>query len=375
MAANLHLVCGADDFLVEQKAREIVDAGVPAADRALGLEVIDGRVESADAARHAVRQCIESVQTIGFFGGAKLTWLKNASFLNPLVRPGDGEQTKACVAELTAFVKAGLPEGQRLLITALSVSRGTSFFKVCQAAGEVSDFGGGEKDFVLAKLARERLDGLLQKFGIRMAEAVRERFLKRTGTGTRLIVQELEKLSLYLGRAGAEASEGDVDAIVSVGREAEAWGLLDAVGASDLPKLVEALRLLQSQEANAIGLVAMVEGRIRELMILRQAMDQGWLQNGRWCEPLPPMADGLLRSLARDPRALPPFILRKNGPQAANYTLNDLRRARHELIELREKLVSSSAPPEMMVEMTLLRLARRGVAARRARGAAAPAAR
>ena len=42
--------------------------------------------------------------------------------------------------------------------------------------------------------------------------------------------------------------------------------------------------------------------------------------------------------------------------QAVRYTLNELRRARHVLIELREKLVSSSAPPEILLEMALLRL-------------------
>ena len=181
MPANLHLVCGADDFLVEQKARAIVDAGVPVAERALGQEVLDGRVESADAASDVIRKCIEAVLTIGFFGGAKLVWLKNATFLNPQVRPGDNDGVKARVAELTAHIKGGLPEGHRLLVTAVSIARNSAFFKACQAAGEVSDFGSGEKAWEQDRLLRGRLEGMLRTFGLQMSEEVRERFLQRVG--------------------------------------------------------------------------------------------------------------------------------------------------------------------------------------------------
>lgn len=364
MAATLHLIYGADDYLVEQKARQIVDASVPEAERALGLEVVQGRVESQDAAIAALRQCLEAVQTAGMFGGTKLTWLKNASFLNPLASPGDSEGVKARVADLTAHIKAGLPEGQRLLITALSIARNTSFFKACQAAGEVSDFGGGERSWELDKIGRERLDGLLGKFSLRMSEDVRARFLARTGTTTRLMVQELEKLSLYLGRTTDEATAADVAAVVSVGREAEAWDLTDAVGWRDAKGVIASLRQLQTQDENAIKLAAMVETRVRDLIVLRQALDLGWLQvragsrgpSCQWRDPLPAEADALLRALPKDPRTVPAFIQGKNADQATRFTLNELRRARHVLIELREKLVSSSTAPDVLIEIALLRI-------------------
>jgi DNA polymerase-3 subunit delta len=371
MPVSLHLVCGSDDYLVEQQAHKIVDASVPVAERALGLEVLHGRVDTVDAARAVVRQCLEAVQTAGFFGGGKLVWLKNATFLNPLVRPGDSEQVKERVAELTARIKDGLPEGQRLLVTAVSIARNSAFFKACQAAGEVSDFGSGEKAWEQEKLARERLDGLLRKCNLPMTEEVRERFLQRAGTSTRLLANELEKLQLYRGKSVAPVAAADVDAIVSVGREAMAWDLVDAMGERDAGKLMESLRRLQAQDEKAIGLVAMAESRIRELIVLRYAIDQRWLQAHesergplcKWSESLPAEADALLASLPRDPRGVPPFIQRKAAVQATRYTLNELRRARHVLIELREKLVSSSSPPEILVETALLRLVARSAAA------------
>ena len=364
MPVSLHLVCGSDDYQVEQRARKIVDTGVPVAERALGLEILDGRVDSADAAIACIRKCIEAVQTPGFFGAGKLVWLKNASFLNPQVRPGDNDNVKARVAELTALIKSGLPVGQVLLITPVSIARNTAFFKACQVAGEVSDFGGSEKPWEQERQAREQLAGLLREANLQMTEEVRERFLQRAGTSTRLLVNELEKLRIYVGKGTDQVKAEDVDAIVSVGREAMAWDLTDALGARDAVKLIQSLRQLQAQNENAIGLVTMAEKRIRELIVLRYAIDQRWLQARdsergpfcKWNETLPAEADALLGALPKDPRTVSAFIQSKVAVQANRYTLNELRRARHVLIELREKLVSSSAPPEILLETALLRL-------------------
>jgi DNA polymerase-3 subunit delta len=363
-ASALYLIYGSDDYLIEQKAREIVVAHVPPAARELGLEIIDGRAGTQDEARGAIARALEAVRTDGFFGGGKLVWLKDAAFLNPLVAPGDAESVKARLAELTACVKAGLPSGQRLLITATTIARNTSFFKACQAAGEVFEFGGNEKPWELEKLARARLDGLLERRGLRMSAAVRERFLARTGPATRLIVQELEKLALYLGNTPAEVSDADVDAVVAVSREAEAWDLTDALGRRDAAGVVRALLRLQSQNEEPIKLAAMIETRLRDLLVLRQALDEGWLtvrMGGYnptcvWSEPLPPTADALLRALPKDPRSAAPFIQGKNAVQAAAYTLAELRRARHLINAMRERLVSSATPPDLLLEMTLLKI-------------------
>jgi len=118
------------------------------------------------------------------------------------------------------------------------------------------------------------------------------------------MASELEKLSIYLGRGGVEVSERDVDAIVSVGREAEAWDLTDAIGERDPVKLARALRQLQSQEESAIRLVAMVESRVRDLMVMRTALDRNWIRARDLYaveKILPPEADAMLGGLTKDP--------------------------------------------------------------------------
>lgn len=389
MPVQLHLVFGADDYLVEQKARAIVDARVPRDQRALGLEAIDGRVDRKDDAVAALRQTIESVQTLGFFGAAKLVWLRNATFLKPDAKAGGGgsgeeasdepesdrrgDPLKDRLAELTALIKAGLPEGITLLISAPAVLRTTSFFKACQSAGEVSEFTLGEKNWEIEKLAAERLDGFLDAAGLRMSRDVRACFLTRAGIHSRLMVAELEKLSIYLGSGRDVVTEQDVDAIVSLGRDAEVWSLTDAIGERDLVKLARALRQLQAQEESPIRLFSMVESRIREWMVCRYAIEQRWLEfvetggreSVRWSARMPPEADALLSALSRDPRRTPSFILYKQAIQANRYTLHELRRGRHALIQLRERLVTApSRLHDALMEAALFRFVSPSPAAR-----------
>lgn len=360
MKGALYLVCGDDDYLVDSAARERIDRLVPAADRALGVETVDGRAENGDAARRAVDACIESVQTPGFFGSVKLTWLRDAAFLTGGGRVSESAAAKEAVEKLTEWLKGGLLEGQLLVITATKVLRSSVFFKVCQKQGEVEDFGGGFKAWELEKLADQRLDALLSKAALTMEEEARKEFLNRVGFDTRTLVQEVEKLRLYLGREGL-VSVGDVREITSVGREAEAWDLLDAFGERDPLALVGTLRRFSGQKGIGVMLAAMLEKTVRELLVLREAYDRKWLYGKKggacgWNASLPPEASVLLGALPVNPKSTNAWALKKKLPHALNYTLQELRVARFRILELREKLVSTGLPEQFLLETTLLRI-------------------
>ena len=211
MPANLHLVCGADDFLVEQKARAIVDAGVPVAERALGLEVLDGRVDSADAAVEVLRKCIEAVLTIGFFGGAKLVWLKNATFLNPQVRPGDNDGVKArviCgefwgktgpvdgVAAEPRYLDVSVPAGRKKRLKVEDYRQ--AFAYVFEGSG---DFAGASEPFGVLREAEAGGKDLLVR------DPVGNRSLVVFGAGDEIVVQAGEEGVRFLLVSGRPLRE------------------------------------------------------------------------------------------------------------------------------------------------------------------------
>lgn len=360
MNGRLYLICGEDDYLVDSAARERIDRIVPAADRALGVEVVDGRVETGDLVLRAVDTCIESVRTPGFFGATKVTWLRDALFLTGGGRVSETLAAKGAVEKLTGWLKDGLLEGQTLVITAAKVLRSSVFFKVCQKQGEVEDFGGGFKSWELEKLADQRVDSLLEKAGLSMEEPARKEFLSRVGFDTRSLVQEIEKLRLYLcGRV--LISVNDVREITSIGREAEAWDLLDAFGERNAFALLDTLKRLSGQKGIGIMLAAMLEKSVRELLVLREAYDRKWIYGGKgggcgWAASLPPDASLLLNSLPVNPKTLNAWAMKKKLPHALNYTLQELRVARFRILELREKLVSTGLPEMFLLETALLRI-------------------
>ena len=360
MNGGLCLICGDDDYLVDSAARERIDRLVPAADRAFGVETVDGRVETGDDVRRAVDACMESVQTPGFFGAVKVTWLRNASFLTGGGRVSESAAAKESVEKLTDWLKGGLLEGQLLVITTAKILRASVFFKVCQKQGEVEDFGGGFKSWELEKLADQRLDGLLAKAGLSMEDQARKEFLSRVGFDTRTLAQEVEKLRLYLGGAGLVSAK-DVREITSIGREAEAWDLLDAFGERNAFALLDTLNRLSGQKGIGVMLAAMLEKSVRELLVLREAHDRKWIYGGKggacgWAASLPPEAAALLNVLPVNPKTLNAWAMKKKLPHALNYSLQELRVARFRILELREKLVSTGLPEMFLLETTLLRI-------------------
>ncbi len=360
MNDGLFLICGDDDYLVEAAARERIEGLVPAADRALGTEIVDGRAETGDEAQRAVDACMESVQTPGFFGSTKVTWLRDARFLTGGGRVSESAAAKASVEKLTDWLKTGLLEGQTLVVTAGKVLRSSVFFKTCQKQGEVSDFGGGFKNWELEKLAEQRLDALLSKAGLDIDDAARKEFLNRVGFDTRTLVQEVEKLRLYLGGSGL-VTVNDVREITSIGREAEAWDLLDAFGERNAFALLGTLKRLSGQKGIGVMLAAMLEKSVRELLVLREAYDRKWVYGGKggacgWSASLAPEAKALLGALPVNPTTLNAWAMKKKLPHALNYTVQELRVARFRVLELRERLVSTGLPEMFLLETTLLRI-------------------
>jgi len=193
-----------------------------------------------------------------------------------------------------------------------------------------------------------------------MEDDARKEFLNRVGFDTRTLVQEVEKLKLYLG-AEVRVCAADVREITSIGREAEAWDLLDAFGERNAFALLDTLKRLSGQKGIGVMLAAMLEKSVRELLVLREAYDRKWIYGGKggscgWTSSLPPEATVLLGALPVNPKTMNAWAMKKKLPHALNYTLQELRVARFRILELREKLVSTGLPEMFLLETTLLRI-------------------
>jgi len=361
--ACVHLIHGNDEYLVSAKAKQIVAALVPEAERVFRLELVDGAVDGAEAAVSALSRCMASLQSLGLFSEDKVVWLQDASFLADS-RTGKAAAVQDGVARLAEMIKKGLPPGQVLVITATDVDKRRVFYKACKAAGALHEFSVPEKSYQADRAAAERLDQLLAKAGLEMSARAKVAFLEKVGVDTRQLVNEVGKLAIFMGE-GRRVDLDQVLAIVSSSRKAPGWDLADAFGQRELSRSLAILRQLVFQKENIIGLVMGLEGRIRELLVYREALDQGWLVSksgdaGRrsfaWGPVAPEVEQVFSDYMGRDPRKIHPFRVSVLAEQARKFTRKRLEACLQQVTEAHAQLVSSRVPSEMTLELLLIRM-------------------
>src|SRR5438046_9587253 len=137
--ANIRVIVGSDEARVKREAAELAKQLAPAEAGEFGLEIIDGAADNVDGAATAIRSTIAALQTLPFFGGGKLVWLKSANFLSDDVR-GKSASVLEPLEELAAILIGGLPDNVTLLVSAIDPDKRRSFYKTFVKVSDIEIF-------------------------------------------------------------------------------------------------------------------------------------------------------------------------------------------------------------------------------------------
>jgi DNA polymerase III delta subunit len=357
--ASIYLICGTDEFEASRRCRQLIETLCPPAEQTLGLERIDGACDTVDECLAAIRKCLGALQTVGFFGSAKLVWLRDASFFYDS-RPGKTEEVKKSVAELTEELKRGLMPGVRLVISAASVDKRTAFYKTIQKAGRVESFDLPEKDYNWDKHANDVLRGMLEDAGLRARADVVSLMVERAGNQPRQLDNEVKKLAIYM-KTRQEVTADDVLSIVSPARERGFGELSNAFMLRDLSGTLRVLHQLFEQKENAVGLIISLENRVRELLVYKTALSNRWLRlSGSddwprvdWASS--PDAEAFFTALANDPRKVNPFWAGRLASYANKFTLEELTGIQVLLVDEHGRMTEGAAPAEILLEWAIIK--------------------
>jgi DNA polymerase-3 subunit delta len=363
MRGAVSLVFGNDEYRVSCKARETIDLLLPRPEQTLGLEVVNAGVDSAGAALAAIGQVIEALLTASFLSTRKVVWFRGVTFLSESA-VGRQADVKAKVNDLAAKMRAGLPPGHVLVVTAPAVDKRFAFYKLCKDKGEVFEFAVPENTKAGRREVEAWLGERVRELSLRMPGDVQAVFLDRVGNDSMRLLSEMEKLALLAGKDGAVGRE-HVDAITSASSESLAWDLADAAGHRDLSRSLQVLNRLLFQRESPIGLVIGLHKRIEDLILYREAIDRGWVRVGRdyrggsscaWGQ-IPARAEQFLgEDLEKDPRQAHPYRSAILAEQARNFSLKELRKCRRAIVEAHEALVSGSTVDSIVLEMMLVKM-------------------
>lgn len=361
--AQLHLVCGSEEYLVRENARRLAAALAPKGGGEFAVEIVDGMAANADDAIKAVYKTLDALNTLGFFASEKLVWLKDATFFGT-DRTSEAEAVEDAVGDLVEALRKGLPAGVALLVSAGPVDKRRAFYKTFEKAGAVQthdaidttrdrDWQDKVSDFITAHA--KALDKAVSHDGAAL-------LIELNGANLRQIETELEKLATYIGqRHTIEAA--DVRAIGSASREAITWDLNDAVGERDLPRALRVMDRLLFQGEQPIGLLFALASRIRQLLILRELIDRKALQPANYggvqaqLNRIPASVAGQLPADKKlNPLLAHPYVVFKALSQANRYTRPQLVRAMEWLLDTNLQLISSALPRQLALEELVARI-------------------
>jgi len=273
-AANIYAVVGSDEAEVKRVATDFATKLTPPDSGDFGLEVIDGTADNAEQAGTRIRSTIEALQTLPFFGGAKLVWLKSANFLgdNPVGRTAN---VQAALEELTDLINADLGPGVVLLISAIDVDKRRSFYKSLARCAELQVIdrldatrSGWEEE------ATEIVRSRAQKRKLEFEDDALDLFVLLTGGDTRQIENELDKIDIFLGEE-RRVKVDQVRELVPLSRAGVIFELGNALAARDLELALTLVRRLLDQRESAIGiLLVAILPTIRNLLLAKDLMER-----------------------------------------------------------------------------------------------------
>lgn len=362
--ARVRLVFGEDEFAVKQRGRQLHQEWI--AELGDGdHETIDAAAANSGEALKALARLREALQTLPFFGGAKVVWFQNCNFLGD-DRTASAQAVTETLADLAQEWKEFSWDTVRLLVTASKVDRRKVFFKTIEKIGSVESVESwsiDDRDWADRAEAWARKALLSRQKGI-SNEALAE-LVSRIGPNARQLDNEIEKLSLYVGeRKTVEAD--DVAAICTRSKMARAFALGDALGDRDLPRLLRRLdeELWQMQfdsQKSGIGLLYGLITKVRAMLMLKEMLREGWIKPGTdynrfkaQLERVP--ADRLPSDRRFNPLSLNPYVLYKALPQVKHYTPDELMRAMDLLLNCNRRLVSSGLDDSLVLQQTLVEI-------------------
>ncbi len=287
-AKNFTFICGADDFLVGRLGAEHYAKLADEVTDEFSRETLSGFAANVGEVESVVNRFRESVQTVSMFGGRRVVWLKDVNFLADTVT-GRAESTLKLVEDLQEILTAVNPADTAVLITAAPVDRRRAFPKWCEKNADFTLVGGGEDDgSALETVALAEAKSL----GVTLAPDALRLLLAKIGANTRLIVEEVHKLSNSIAEGGMIEEEQVAELTPNVA-EGDFFETAEAFFRGDLRATLGALERHFFSGGDARPVISALQNRNRIVLQIRALAEAGEIRVG------PRGLDGLPQAAAK----------------------------------------------------------------------------
>jgi DNA polymerase-3 subunit delta len=169
--------------------------------------------------------------------------------------------------------------------------------------------------------------------GARLAPEAARLLMIEVGDDLRVLANEIEKLSVYVGRGGT-IEPADVRALTPSSRQAKVFDLTDALARRDRPRALTLLHELLAAGESPLGIVALTAYQTRTLLTVKSLAERG-----------------LRAPQIAQTAGLAPFVAEKSLTLARQFSLSQLESAHRLLLEMDTALKRSRMTPELALDL------------------------
>ena len=362
-ATAIHLVAGNDEMAVKARAKELAAELSPAEGGEFAVETIDAHADNAEHAASIIREAILSLSMPGFLASEKLVWLKSANFLSD-TQLGGSKAVLEALEELLKILEGGLPEGTRLLISAISPDKRRTFYKSLSkaAATDVCDKPSGGPRFDEDEAARQAATAAARERKLKFTPDALERFAAYVGSDTRQVLNELDKIDTYLGDERRDIREEDIALLVPETRRGIIFELGNCLARRNLESASNCLQKLLAQGEEPVGLLyAAIMPTIQRMTAAAILIEEYGLR----IPPSYPAFQSALEQLPEDAKEILPrkkdgtlnaygFYL--SAQEAKRFKVRELADATIACAEATTSIMTTGSDPALILQQLLVRI-------------------
>jgi DNA polymerase-3 subunit delta len=257
------LIGSDDEFMADRQAQTWFDS--IKAEKDAETEVIDGRVQNVSDVETCIARFMQAGQNMSLFGEQKIVWLRQANFLGDN-QVGRAEGTKKELEAVQSWLKEFTDPNTYLLISGAPIDRRKAFPKFFDKQSKMLYLATSKQADQLLTLVDEACKNL----GVEIDEEATEALITRVAGNSRMIVNELEKLSTYLAdKDPKRITYNLVNDMVSAFGETEFFELADAFYNPSLDAALASVKKHFFTHKDARPVLTNLQNRNRLLIQLR----------------------------------------------------------------------------------------------------------
>lgn len=265
------------------------------------------------------KEVIDLAETLPFFSDRRIILIENSGFFKNAC--DDLADYLAQIAQTTYF-----------LFVEEEVDKRSKMYKTVKKNGKIVEFATQTEELITRWILSR-----LKKEGKNITGNVLQLFLSRTGTDMGNIDRELEKLLCYTMEKDVIEAE-DVEAVVTEQTTNKIFEMVNAIVEHNQRKALNLYYDLLTLKEPSMRIMYLISRQFQILLNIRDMISKG-----------------LSQQIMAQKAGIPPFAVKRNVAQAKEFTLEQLKQALREGVELEEAVKTGRMNDQMAVELFIMK--------------------